>query len=92
MPTKQTKKIFSITQNLMKHIGVLTGVTRKWQALVISRTCNNNQKNFRKSGIAIEEMHAIYHDKDSKTHWNDYLKQKETVYKDIHIHVLIKNC
>ncbi len=34
-------------------------------------------------------MHAIYHDKDSKTHWNDYLKQKET-WKDIHIHVLIK--
>ncbi len=34
-------------------------------------------------------MHAIYHDKDSKTHWNDYLC-KETVYKDIHIHVLIK--
>ncbi len=33
-------------------------------------------------------MHAIYHDKDSKTHWNDYLRRK--VYKDIHIHVLIK--
>ncbi len=34
-------------------------------------------------------MLAIYHDKTSKTHWNDYLI-KETVYKDIHIHVLIK--
>ncbi len=34
-------------------------------------------------------MHAMYHDKDSKTHWNDYLKQKKRLY-DIHIHVLIK--
>ncbi len=35
-------------------------------------------------------MYAIYHDKDSKTHWNDYFRRKETIYKDIHIHVLIK--
>ncbi len=41
-------------------------------------------KETRKERVAIkEEMHAIYHDKDSKTHWNDYLRRKETVYKDI---------
>ncbi len=33
-------------------------------------------------------MHAIYHDKDSKTHWNDYLRRKKLFIKDIHIHVL----
>ncbi len=34
-------------------------------------------------------MHAIYHDKDSKTALERLLTCKETVYKDIHIHVLI---
>ncbi len=49
----------------MKHIG-LTGVTRKQQALQSQRTCNNNQRKLEKNGIAIEEMHVIYHDKDVK--------------------------
>ncbi len=33
------------------------------------------KRKLEKNGIAIEEMHAIYHDKDSKTH---YLCSKET--------------
>ncbi len=35
-------------------------------------------------------MHAIYHDKDSKTTKNDYLLAQETVYKDIHIRIDFK--
>ncbi len=42
--------------------------------LEISRTCSVNQKETREERNNNQEMHAIYHDKDSKTHWNDYLK------------------
>ena len=90
MTTKQTKKIFSITQKLEETYWfdwtdeeIATFGNLKEHAALIKRKLEKN-------GIAIEEMHAIYHDKDSKTHWNDYLRRKETVYKDIHIHVLIK--
>ncbi len=62
----------------MKHTG-LTGLTKIY--LEISRTCSVNQRKLEKNGIAIEEMHAIYHDKGSKTHWNDYLRRKELFIK-----------
>ncbi len=45
------------------------------EALVIFKEHAHNQRKSRKNGSAIEEMqNAIYHDKDSKTYWNDYLK------------------
>jgi hypothetical protein len=90
MTTKQTKKIFSITQKLDETYWF------DWTDEEIATFGNLQEhvalikRKLEKNGIAIEEMHAIYHDKDSKTHWNDYLRRKETVYKDIHIHVLIK--
>ncbi len=46
-----------------------------------------NQRETEKNGIV--EMHAIYHDKDIKR-IGTITRRKETVYKDIHIHVLIK--
>ncbi len=86
MTTKQTKKIFSITQRLDKTYWfdwTDEEIATFWK----SPTC---KRKLEKNGIAIEEMHAIYHDKDSKTHWNDYQGIKKLFHKDIHIHVLIK--
>lgn len=87
---KSTKKIFSITQKLDENYWfdwtdeeISTFGNLKQHAAIIKRKLEGN-------GIAVEEMHAIYHDKDSKIIWNDYTKLKETVYKDIHIHVLLK--
>lgn len=87
---KSTKKIFSITQKLDENYWfdwtdeeISTFGELKEHAAIIKRKLEGN-------GIAVEEMHAIYHDKDSKIIWNDYTKLKETVYKDIHIHVLLK--
>ena len=87
---KSTKKIFSITQKLDENYWfdwtdeeISTFGNLKEHAAIIKRKLEGN-------GIAVEEMHAIYHDKDSKIIWNDYTKLKETVYKDIHIHVLLK--
>ncbi len=87
--TTNKQKIFSITQvwwNRCWFDWTDEEIKQPWK---FPRTCSVNQKgNSEKNGIAIEEMHAIYHDKDSKTHWT--ITYKETVYKDIHIHVLIK--
>lgn len=87
---KSTKKIFSITQKLDENYWfdwtdeeISTFGELKEHAAIIKRKLADN-------GITVEEMHAIYHDKDSKTIWNDYTKLKETIYKDIHIHVLLK--
>jgi len=87
---KSTKKIFSITQKLDENYWfdwtdeeISTFGNLKEHAAIIKRKLADN-------GITVEEMHAIYHDKDSKTIWNDYTKLKETIYKDIHIHVLLK--
>ena len=87
---KSTKKIFSITQKLDENYWfdwtdeeISTFGNLKEHAAIIKRKLTDN-------GITVEEMHAIYHDKDSKTIWNDYTKLKETIYKDIHIHVLLK--
>lgn len=87
---KSTKKIFSITQKLDENYWfdwtdeeISTFGNLKEHATIIKRKLVDN-------GITVEEMHAIYHDKDSKTIWNDYTKLKETIYKDIHIHVLLK--
>ena len=87
---KSTKKIFSLTQKLDENYWfdwsdeeISTFGDLKEHAAIIKRKLEDN-------GIAVEEMHAIYHDKDSKIIWNDYTKLKETVYKDIHIHVLLK--
>lgn len=87
---KSTKKIFSITQKLDENYWfdwtdeeISTFGELKEHAAIIKRKLEDND-------IAVEEMHAIYHDKDSTTIWNDYTKLKETVYKDIHIHVLFK--
>ncbi len=67
------KKIFSIT----KAVSILRfdWTSEEITTFEISRTCSVNQRKLRKNGIAIEEMHAIYHDKDSKTHWNTIIKQ-----------------
>lgn len=90
MGNKSTKKIFSITQKLDENYWfdwtdeeISSFGELKEHAAIIKRKLEGN-------GIAVEEMHAIYHDKDSKIIWNDYTKLKETVYKDIHIHVLLK--
>lgn len=87
---KSTKKIFSITQKLDENYWfdwtdeeISTFGELKEHAAIIKRKLEDND-------IAVEEMHAIYHDKDSKTIWNDYTKLKETIYKDVHIHVLLK--
>ncbi len=37
-----------------------------------------------KNGIAIKKCMQYITIRDSKMHWNDYLRRKETVYKDIH--------
>ncbi len=71
----------------MKHTG-LTGLTKKQQPWKSPRMRSVNQKETRRTEQQFEEMHAIYHDKDSKRIGTTY--SKETVYKDIHIHVLIK--
>lgn len=90
MGNKSTKKIFSITQKLDENYWfdwtdeeISSFGELEEHAAIIKRKLEDN-------GIAVEEMHAIYHDKDSTTIWNDYTKLKETVYKDIHIHVLFK--
>jgi plasmid replication protein rep len=90
MGNKSTKKIFSITQKLDENYWfdwtdeeISSFGELEKHAAIIKRKLEDN-------GIAVEEMHAIYHDKDSTTIWNDYTKLKETVYKDIHIHVLFK--
>lgn len=90
MGNKSTKKIFSITQKLDENYWfdwtdeeISSFGELKEHAAIIKRKLEDND-------IAVEEMHAIYHDKDSTTIWNDYTKLKETVYKDIHIHVLFK--
>lgn len=87
---KSTKKIFSVTQKLDENYWfdwtdeeISTFGNLKEHAAIIKRKLEDN-------GITVEEMHAIYHDQDSKTIWNDYTKLKETIYKDIHIHVLFK--
>ncbi len=85
---KQTKKIHHITQKLDETYWF------DWTDEEIATFANLQEhaaliKGNSERTVPIEEMHAIYHDKDSKTHWNDY-PGKETVYKDIHIHVLIK--
>lgn len=87
---KSTKKIFSITQKLDENYWfdwtdeeISSFGELEEHAAIIKRKLEEN-------GITVEEMHAIYHDKDSKTIWNDYTKLKETIYKDIHIHVLLK--
>ncbi len=52
----------------MKHTGFdwTDEIANLWKS---PRTCSVNQKETsEKNGIAIEEMHALYHDKDSKTH------------------------
>lgn len=90
MGNKSTKKIFSITQKLDENYWfdwtdeeISSFGELKEHAAIIKRKLEDND-------IAVEEMHAIYHDKDSTTIWNDYTKLKETVYKDIHIHMLFK--
>ena len=90
MGNKSTKKIFSITQKLDENYWfdwtdeeISSFGELEEHAAIIKRKLEDN-------GISVEEMHAIYHDKDSTTIWNDYTKLKETVYKDIHIHVLFK--
>ncbi len=60
----------------MKHIG-LTGDEEIAKLRNLKEHATIIRENW-KNGIAIEEMHAICHDKDSKTHWNDYLNIKET--------------
>lgn len=90
MGNKSTKKIFSITQKLDENYWfdwtdeeISSFGELEEHAAIIKRKLEDND-------IAVEEMHAIYHDKDSTTIWNDYTKLKETIYKDIHIHVLFK--
>ena len=90
MGNKSTKKIFSITQKLDENYWfdwtdeeISSFGELEEHAAIIKQKLEDND-------IAVEEMHAIYHDKDSTTIWNDYTKLKETIYKDIHIHVLFK--
>ncbi len=73
MTTNKTKKIFHNQKFIVTYWFDWTDeeIATFWKS---PRTCKVNQRKLEKlNGIAIrEEMHAIYHDKDSKTHWNDY--------------------
>ncbi len=70
----------------MKHTG-LTGLTEEIATFGNLQNMQRvNQRKLEKNGIAIERNASVYHDKDSKTHWNDPLKAQETAFiKNIHI-------
>ncbi len=83
MPTKQTKKIFSITQKLDETYW-FDWVNEEIASFSnLKRTCNNNQRKTRKNEYQLKKCTQYIDKKTVKRIGINYLKQEEAVYKDM---------
>lgn len=89
MPNKKSKKIFSITQQNKPDYWEWSEVEKNVLGDLNAHADLIRQK-LEQNDIELEEMHAIYHDKDKTVVYDKFDKELVEKLKEPHIHVLFK--
>lgn len=89
MPNKKSKKIFSITQQNKPDYWEWSESEKNVFGDLNAHADLIRQK-LEQNDIELEEMHAIYHDKDKTVVYDKFDKELVETLKEPHIHVLFK--